>query len=124
MQQNINIESQKSKRSSLTSSNIGNNANSELSNQNIQNNQQSFQNIPNKKIIPKPIGIYNFKSNKNDMTSLEKSTTQSGYDENIINLKKKENELKDKINLIKIQENDEINKKQNIINVKQKKKII
>ena len=70
MQQNINIESQKSKRSSLTSSNIGNNANSELSNQNIQNNQQSFQNIPNKKIIPKPIGIYNFKSNKNDMTSL------------------------------------------------------
>ena len=34
-------------------------------------------------------------------------------------LKKKENELKDKINLIKIQNNDEISKKQNIINAKQ-----
>ena len=64
--------------------------------------------------------IYEYEEKILEINSiLEKSTTQSGYDENIINLKKKENELKDKINLIKIQENDEINKKQNIINVKQ-----
>ena len=52
-------------------------------------------------------------------STLEKSTTLSSYDESIINLKKKENELKDNINLIKIKENDEINKKQNKINEKQ-----
>ena len=102
MQQNINIESQKSKRSSLTSSNIGNNANSELSNQNIQNNQQSFQNIPNKKIIPKPIGIYNFKSNKNDMTSLEESIDEvvsSFIEQNKENIMKYViNEVENKLN--------------------------
>ncbi len=42
-------------------------------------------------------------------STLEKSTTLSSYDESIITLKKKENELKDNINLIKIKENDEIN---------------
>ena len=92
----------KSIRSSLTSSNIGNNANSELSNQNIQNNQQSFQNIPNKKIIPKPIGIYNFKSNKNDMTSLEESIDEvvsSFIEQNKENIMKYViNEVENKLN--------------------------
>ena len=64
--------------------------------------------------------IYEYEEKILEINSiLEKSTNQSSYDENLIILKKKENELKDKINLIKIQENDEINKKQNIINVKQ-----
>ena len=64
--------------------------------------------------------IYEYEEKILEINSiLEKSTTQSSYDENLLFLKKKENELKDKINLIKIQEEDEINKKQNIIKVKQ-----
>ena len=64
--------------------------------------------------------IYEYEEKILEINSiLEKSTSQSGNDENIIILKKKENELKNKINLIKIQENDEINKKQNLINAKQ-----
>ena len=64
--------------------------------------------------------IYEYEEKILEISSiLEKSTSQSGHDENIIILKKKENELKNKINLIKIQENDEINKKQNLINAKQ-----
>ena len=64
--------------------------------------------------------IYDYEEKILEINSiLEKSTNQSNFDDNIIILKRKQNELKDKINLIKIQENDEINKKQNIINVKQ-----
>ena len=64
--------------------------------------------------------IYEYEEKILEINSfLEKNTSDYKYDENIINLKKKENEVKDKINLIKIQNNDEINKKQNIINVKQ-----
>ncbi len=64
--------------------------------------------------------IYEYEEKILEINSfLEKNTSDYKYDENIIILKKKENELKDKINLIKIQNNDEINKKQNIINVKQ-----
>ena len=64
--------------------------------------------------------IYEYEEKILEINSiLEKSTDQFNYDENLIILKKKENELKDKINLIKIQNNDEINKKQNIINAKQ-----
>ena len=64
--------------------------------------------------------IYDYEEKILEINSiLEKSTNQSNFDENLIILKRKQNELKDKINLIKIQENDEINKKQNIINVKQ-----
>ena len=63
--------------------------------------------------------IYEYEEKILEINSfLEKNTSDYKYDENIINLKKKENEVKDKINLIKIQNNDEINKKQNIINVK------
>ena len=64
--------------------------------------------------------IYDYEEKILEINSiLEKSTNQSNFDENLIILKRKQNELKDKINLIKIQENDEINKKLNIINVKQ-----
>ena len=63
--------------------------------------------------------IYDYEEKILEINSiLEKSTNQSNFDDNIIILKRKQNELKDKINLIKIQENDEINKKQNIINDK------
>ena len=66
--------------------------------------------------------IYEYEEKILEINSiLEKNTSHSNYDydENLLILKKKENELKDKINLIKIQINDEINKKQNIINVKE-----
>ena len=66
--------------------------------------------------------IYEYEEKILEINSiLEKNNSHSNYDydENLLILKKKENELKDKINLIKIQKNDEINKKQNIINVKQ-----
>ena len=64
--------------------------------------------------------IYEYEEKILEINSiLEKITNQSNYDESLIQYKKKENELKDRINLIKIQESDEINKKQNIINVKQ-----
>ena len=64
--------------------------------------------------------IYEYEEKILEINSiLEKISNQSNYDESLIKYKKKENELKDRINLIKIQESDEINKKQNIINVKQ-----
>ena len=52
-------------------------------------------------------------------TYLEKNKSQNS-EANIISLKKKENSYKDKLNLIKIKSNDEIKKKQNMIEAKKK----
>ena len=84
-------------------------------------NQEPNTETEEEKIIKSLVDdIYEYEEKILEINSiLEKSTSQSSYDENLILLKKQENELKDKINLIKIQENDEINKKQNIINAKQ-----
>ena len=52
-------------------------------------------------------------------TYLEKNKSQNS-EANITSLKKKENSYKDKLNLIKIKSNDEIKKKQNMIEAKKK----
>ena len=52
-------------------------------------------------------------------TYLEKNKSQNS-EANIISMKKKENSYKDKLNLIKIKSNDEIKKKQNMIEAKKK----
>lgn len=87
----------------------------------LDNNINSNSETEEEKVIKSLVDdIYEYEEKILEINSiLEKITNQSSYDENLIKYKKKESELKDRINLIKIQESDEINKKQNIINVKQ-----
>ena len=100
------IQNLQSKGISSNTPNSGNNENSQLPQHNVQSQQDSFpQNIINK-TISKPIGIYNFNSNKSDISSLEESINEvvttfiEENKENIMKyvIKEVENKLNEKIN--------------------------
>ena len=76
MQQKENYsknESQQSMESSSISTNNGNITSTPFSKQEILNKSFQFQNNQDKKCFPKPIGIYNFNSNKSEISSLEEN---------------------------------------------------
>ena len=123
MKQNTNFSNLGSQNSDNDCPNIGGiNQNFQLSQDiNIQNNPQIIsQNFQNKKYYPKPIGIYNFKSNKSDIISLEQridEVVSSFIDQNKENIiKYVANEVENKLNE-KIQPlNKEINNIKNNFN--------
>ena len=105
MKQNTNFSNLGSQNSDNDCPNIGgSNQNFQLSQDiNIQNNPQIIsQNFQNKKYYPKPIGIYNFKSNKSDIISLEQridEVVSSFIDQNKENIiKYVANEVENKLN--------------------------
>ena len=100
------IQNLQSKGISSNTPNSGNNENSQLPQHNVQSQQDSFpQNIINK-TISKPIGIYNFNSNKLDISSLEENINEvvttfiEENKENIMKyvIKEVESKLNEKIN--------------------------
>ena len=64
--------------------------------------------------------IYEYEEKILEINSYLEKIKSQNTEINISSLKKKENEFKDKLNLIKIKTNDEINKKQNMISAKKK----
>lgn len=120
MKQNTNLQSQQPLQSSSNPSNIINNTNTQLSTQDSEINLPQFQNLKNTKFLSKPIGIYNFNSNKTDISSLEKSIDEvvslfiEQNKENIINyvVNEVENKLNEKIKPL----NTEINNIKNNFN--------
>ena len=61
--------------------------------------------------------IYEYEEKILEINSYLEKIKSQNTEINISSLKKKENEFKDKLNLIKIKTNDEINKKQNMISI-------
>ena len=115
MQQNSNfpnISSQQPKESFCSQTSFLNNINSQLS----QNDSETRPNFQNKKLFTKPIGIYNFNSNKNDISSLEDNVNEvvSSFIE-----KNKENIIKYVINEVDNKLNEKIKPlNTEIINIK------
>ena len=123
MKQNIylqNIQSQQPLESSSNLNNFINNTKTQLSKQDSEINPPQFQNLKNTKFLSKPIGIYNFNSNKTDISSLEESIDEvvslfiEHNKENIINyvVNEVENKLNEKIKPL----NTEINNIKNNFN--------
>ena len=109
MERNSNFSSNQnlqSKGTSFNHSNSGNNENSQLSQHNVQSQQDSLPQNTINKTISKPIGIYNFNSNKKDISSLEESINEvvstfiEENKENIMKyvIKEVESKLNEKIN--------------------------
>ena len=100
------IQNLQSKGISSNTPNSGNNENSQLPQHNVQSQQDSFPQNTINKTISKPIGIYNFNSNKSDISSLEESINEvvttfiEENKENIMKyvIKEVENKLNEKIN--------------------------
>ena len=100
------IQNLQSKGISSNTPNSGNNENSQLPQHNVQSQQDSFPQNTINKTISKPIGIYNFNSNKSDISSLEESINEvvttfiEENKENIMKyvIKEVESKLNEKIN--------------------------
>ena len=113
MRQSINIQSQQPPESSSNPSNFINNTNTQLSQQKTQIEYPQYQNFKNKNIFAK-IGIYNFRNNKTDISSLEENIDEAVSSfielnkENIINyvVKEVENKLDEKIKPFNIEINN------------------